>query len=74
MTLSILIDYSKVFDTTDHHILHEKLQNMNFAKNNINIICTSGNYNTVWQIVTCHQSLSTILVSWSVKIDADFLK
>ena len=40
VTLSILIDYSKVFDTTDHHILHEKLQNMNFPKNTINIICS----------------------------------
>ena len=52
MTLSILIDYSKVFDTIDHRILQEKLQNMNFAKNTINIIysylteryqlCTNG--------------------------------
>ena len=52
VTLSILIDYSKVFDTIDHRILQEKLQNMNFAKNTINIIysylieryqlCTNG--------------------------------
>ena len=40
VTLSILIDYSKVFDTIDHRILHEKLQNMNFAKNTIHIICS----------------------------------
>ena len=40
VTLSILIDYSKVFDTIDHRILQEKLQNMNFAKNIINIICS----------------------------------
>ena len=40
MTLSILKDYSKVFDTIDHRILQEKLQNMNFAKNIINIICS----------------------------------
>ena len=40
VTLSILIDHSKVFDTADHRILHEKLQNMNFAKNTINIICS----------------------------------
>ena len=39
VTLSILIDYSKAFDTTDHRILLEKLQNMNFAKNTIKIIC-----------------------------------
>ena len=52
VTLSILIDYSKVFDTIDHRILQEKLQNMNFAKNTIKIIyshlieryqlCTNG--------------------------------
>ena len=52
VTLSILIDYSKISDTIDHHILQEKLQNMNFAKNTINIIysylieryqlCTNG--------------------------------
>ena len=40
MTLSIFKDYSKVFDTIDHRILQEKLQNMNFAKNIINIICS----------------------------------
>ena len=40
MTLSILKDYSKVFDTIDHRILQEKLQNMNFPKNIINIICS----------------------------------
>ena len=40
MTLSILKDYSKVFDTIDHRILQEKLQNMNFAKNIVNIICS----------------------------------
>ena len=40
VTLPILIDYSKVFDTIDHCFLQEKLQNMNFAKNTINIICS----------------------------------
>ena len=38
VTLSILIHYSKAFDTIDHRILLEKLQNMNFAKNAIKII------------------------------------
>ena len=40
VTLIILIDYSKAFDTIDHRILLEKLQNMNFAKNTIKIICS----------------------------------
>ena len=39
VTLSIHIDYSKAFDTVDRRILLEKLQNMNFAKNTIKIIC-----------------------------------
>ena len=38
VTSSILIDYSKAFDTIDHCILLEKLQSMNFAKNTIKII------------------------------------
>ena len=38
VTLSILIDYSKAFDTIDNRILLEKLQNINFAKNIIKII------------------------------------
>ena len=38
VTLSVLTDYSKAFDTIDHRILLEKLQNMNFAKNAIKII------------------------------------
>ena len=37
---SILIDYSKASDTVDHRILLKKLQNMNFAKNTIKIICS----------------------------------
>ena len=40
VTLSVLTDHSKEFDTIDHRILLEKLQNMNFAKNTIKIICS----------------------------------
>ena len=39
VTLSILIDYSKAFDTIDHGILIERLQKMNFGHNSIKIIC-----------------------------------
>ena len=38
VTLSILTDYSKAFDTIDHNTL--KLQNINFVKNTIKIICS----------------------------------
>ena len=40
VTLSIRIDYSKAFDTVDQRVLLEKLQNMNFAKNIIKIVCS----------------------------------
>ena len=40
VTLSILIDYAKAFDTIDHRILLEKLEIMNSAKNTIKIICS----------------------------------
>ena len=40
VTLSILIDYSKAFNTMYHCISLEKLQNMNFAKYTIKIICS----------------------------------
>ena len=32
VTLPVLIDYSKAFNTIDHHIFLEKLQNMNFCE------------------------------------------
>ena len=35
VALSILIDYSKAFDSIDNRILLEKLQNMSLAKNTI---------------------------------------
>ena len=40
VTLSILTDYSKAFDTIEHNTLLEKLQNINFVKNTIKIICS----------------------------------
>ena len=40
VTLSVLIDYSKAFNTIDHRILLKNLQNIIFAKNNIKIICS----------------------------------
>ena len=50
VTLSILIDYSKAFDTIDRRILLEKLQNMTFAKNTIKIIC-----NVIRNLTECYQ-------------------
>ena len=38
MTLSVLIDYSKAFDTIDHRILIEKLQELKFSKRAIKIM------------------------------------
>lgn len=40
MTLEILIDYSKVFDTIDHCFLLEERQEMNCANNSIKMICS----------------------------------
>ena len=37
--LSILIDYTKTFDTIDHCILLKKLQKINFEKDTIKIFC-----------------------------------
>ena len=38
VTLSVLIDYSKSFDTIDHRILVAKLRDMNLPENTIKII------------------------------------
>lgn len=38
VTLSVLIDYSKAFDTIDHGMPLTKLQNLNFSKDPIEIL------------------------------------
>ena len=40
ITMSVFVDYSKVFDTIQHEILIKKLVNLNFSNSSIKIILT----------------------------------